>query len=259
MPELVEIEVYRRLAERAVDRRITEVVTEAGWYLKGGTTPEALNEALVGEEFRTARRIGKLLLLDLAKGGSLGLRFGMTGTLLVDEAPGVTELSYSHLRIAPEWDRFAVAFDDGGSLRINDPRRLGGVELDPDESRMGVDALSLTLPVLRRLLMSSAPLKARLMDQGRLAGVGNLIADEALWRSGLDPARAANSLGDKEVRSLHKHLAVTLEVLISRGGSHAGDLMGQRKHGGVCPKDGAHLLRRQVGGRTTYSCPWHQL
>ncbi len=259
MPELIEIEIYRRLADAALGRRIASVVADDAWYLKNGKTSEDLQEALVGGQFRATRRIGKLLLMDLLDGGSLGLRFGMTGTLLVDESPGVDKLMYSSHRVLPEWDRFAIAFDDGGTLRINDPRRLGGVELDPDESKMGVDALTLTVPVLRKLLVSSeVALKARLMDQSRMAGVGNLIADEALWRAGLDPARPARSLDDKEVRRLHKHLAVTLDLLLTRGGSHSGDLMDQRRAGGVCPKDGTTLTRRRVGGRTTYSCPHHQ-
>ncbi len=259
MPELVEIEIYRRLADAALGRCITTVVADDTWYLKNGTTAEDLRVALVGERFSASRRIGKLLLMDLSGGGSLGLRFGMTGTLLVDESPGVEKLAYSSHRVLPAWDRFTVGFGDGGTMRINDPRRLGGVELDPDESKMGIDALTLTVPVLRKLLASSeVALKARLMDQSRMAGVGNLIADEALWRSGLDPARPAKSLDEKEVRRLHKHLGVTLDLLLIRGGSHSGDLMEQRRVGGICPKDGAALARRQVGGRTTYSCPKHQ-
>jgi formamidopyrimidine-DNA glycosylase len=144
-------------------------------------------------------------------------------------------------------------------LRLRDPRRLGGVELDPDEDRLGPDALRATLADLRRALGDSrAPLKARLMDQSRLAGIGNLAADELLWRAALDPARPAGSLSREETKRLSHHVRRTLAELISRGGSHAGDLMSARVPGGVCPKDGQPLVRRTVGGRTTYSCPAHQ-
>ena len=260
MPELPEVESYRVVAERALRRKIAEVVADDAWFLKRDTTSAMLHEALVGTELEATRRVGKLLLLDIAGGGVLGLHFGMSGTLLVDEEPNTQQLSYSGHRIAPEWDRFSLRFNDGGTLRLNDARRLGGVELDPNETRLGPDALSLTLGVLReQLSTSSAPLKARLMDQARVAGVGNLIADEALWRAGLDPARLANSLDETELKRLQRVLRKTINDLIFRGGSHTGDLMEVRHVGGRCPKDGAELIRRKVGGRTTYSCPEHQV
>jgi formamidopyrimidine-DNA glycosylase len=103
----------------------------------------------------------------------------------------------------------------------------------------------------------AAPLKARLMDQQRLAGVGNLLADEMLWRAGLDPARRT-PLSDAELVTLHKAVRATLRLLGRRGGSHMGDLMEERRPGGHCPLDGAELRRATVGGRTTYWCPQHQ-
>ena len=153
------------------------------------------------------RRRGKLLLLDTGDGPTVGLRFGMTGRLLVDGVPGMEHLEYGSDRAEPAWDRFTLAFAEGGELRIRDPRRLGGVELDPDEDRLGPDALDITPAQLREIIGSSrAPLKARLMDQHALAGVGNLLVDEALWRAGIDPARPANSLSAAELRRLHRHL-----------------------------------------------------
>jgi len=101
-------------------------------------------------------------------------------------------------------------------------------------------------------------LKTRLMDQRRLAGVGNLAADEALWRAGLSPHRPANSLDDRELRRLHRHLRKTMADLLARGGSHKGDFMPARVPGGVCPKDGTPLVHDYVGGRSTWWCPAHQ-
>src|SRR5207247_8411708 len=138
-----------------------------------------------------------------------------------------------------KWDRFAVRFADGGDLRMRDSRRLGGVTLDPRESKLGPDALAVTFGQLRTALgKSTAPLKARLMDQSRLAGVGNLAADEALWRAGLDPARPAGSLSPAEVRRLQRHLRATIADYIERGGSHTGTLMSERPPAGRCPKAG---------------------
>jgi formamidopyrimidine-DNA glycosylase len=259
MPEMLEIELYRRFAARTLGRRIVRVDSPDAWYLKGGLTADMVSDALIGRSFDADRRIGKLLLLDVASGPTVGLRFGMTGRLIVDDDAAIERLEYSSLRDVSAWDRFSLAFADGGSMVMRDPRRLGGVELDPDEQRLGIDALAVTPSQLRDLLAGSrAPLKARLLDQSRLAGIGNLLADEMLWRASLDPARPAGSLSATEIRRLHRHLRRTLEELMARGGSHTGDLQSMRSPDGVCPRDGAPLLRRTVGGRTTYSCPEHQ-
>jgi formamidopyrimidine-DNA glycosylase len=259
MPELPEVQYYQDLADAVLGRTIAKVDAPDAWFLKGGTTAAGLRRALVGRTFTGTRRIGKLLLLDTDGGGpTLGLRFGMTGKLVVDGRAGVDDLIYSSNVANTAWDRFRVRFAEGGDLRIRDPRRLGGVQLDPDEDRLGPDARTVTLAQLRHALASAAPLKARLMDQAHLAGVGNLIADEALWRAGLDPVRRADSLDGAESRRLHRHLLRTVEDLIDRGGSHNGDFLPHRLPGGVCPRDGAPLVRRTVGGRTTWSCPQHQ-
>src|SRR6476660_9846288 len=214
MPELIEIEYYRRLSEAALERLVDDVDAPDAWFLKRGLTAPIVHDALVGRRFVCARRIGKLLLLDLDDGAVLGLRFGMTGRLMLDDLAGVDDLQYASTRRDAAWDRFTVRFDDGGNLRINDARRLGGVELDPDDARLGVDAASITPAQLNAALdHSTAPLKARLMDQHRVAGLGNLLTDELLWRAGLDPARPARSLTAAEERRLHRHLHTTLHQL----------------------------------------------
>ncbi len=260
MPELVEVERYRALAEaRALGRAVSAVDAPDAWYLKRGADADLLRHVLEGESFVAARRRGKLLMLDVSNGVVLGVHFGMSGRLLVDGLAGVDRLLYSPAGGEDRYDRFRVLFADGGVLAVRDPRRLGGVELDPDESRLGPDALTATLAELRRALSGSvAPVKARLLDQSRLAGVGNLIADEVLWRAGLAPGRPAGEMSDSSVRRLHRHLGAGIAELIERGGSHTGDLMPERRPGGRCPRDGTPLVRLTVGGRTTWWCPRHQ-
>ncbi|MGH9105607.1 MAG: DNA-formamidopyrimidine glycosylase family protein [Acidimicrobiales bacterium] len=265
MPEMLEVETYRALAARcALDRRIAVVKAPDAWYLKRGLQAPLL-EVLVGSAFVTARRLGKLLLLGTRTpeggiGPVLGLRFGMSGRLEVDGTPGVGELLYSSNGVLPRYERFRVVFADGGYLGVRDPRRLGGVELDPCVGRLGYDAASVTPSQLARALATSrTPLKARLTDQAHLAGIGNLTADEVLWQAGLSPLRPAGGLSPAEVRRLHRHLRATLLELGRRGGSHTGDLMPQRVPGGMCPRDGRPLRRDKVGGRTTFWCPAHQL
>ena len=259
MPELPEIESYRRLAETAQGRPIRSVKAPDRWYLKNGATQATLRRLLVGHQFIAARRIGKLLLLDTDGGPVVGIRFGMTGTLFVDGASSIEHLLYTPRRVNPAWDRFALGFEDGGTLEVQDPRRLGGVLIDPTLDHLGPDALSITRAQLAAACKgSAAPLKARLLDQSRVAGIGNLIADEVLWRTGLSPERPSGSLTPVEVRRLYAGLGRTLGVLMQRGGSHLGDLMEERHPGGRCPKDGTELSRATIGGRTTYWCPAHQ-
>ncbi len=260
MPELPEVERYRQLAEgAALGRSISAIHTPDAWYLKYGFSGAEAAAVLTGRIFVAARRRGKLMMLDTDDGPVLGLRFGMSGRLLVDGSPGVDQLLYGRAAADPRYDRFRIDFADGGSLAMSDPRRLGGVELDPDLSQLGPDALGLSPAELRRALRGGCvALKARLLDQSRIAGVGNLIADEVLWRAGLSPLRPAGQMSPGTVGRLHDHLTRGLALLIERGGSHTGDLMPERRPGGVCPRDGAPLVRATVGGRTTWWCPKHQ-
>jgi formamidopyrimidine-DNA glycosylase len=261
VPEILEVENARALIEaRALHRPIATVHAPDAWFLKRGLTARAARSALRGQSFTEARRRGKLLLVNLESGSVLGLHLGMSGRVLVDDEAAGDPLLYASNKADPAWHRFGLVFADGGSLYLRDPRRLGAVELDPDEERLGPDAFSLSLDQMRKVVTRSrAPIKAVIMDQSRIAGLGNLLCDEALWRAGIDPGRPAETLGDDEIRRLHRAVRDTLRVLGRRGGSHTGDLTAERGPGLPCPRDGAPLLRRTIGGRTTYSCPLHQV
>jgi formamidopyrimidine-DNA glycosylase len=261
VPEILEVESARQLIEaRALHRPIEKVHAPDAWFLKRGLTPRAVRAALRGLELTTARRRGKLILVDTDGGPVLGLHLGMSGRVLIDGEAAGDPLIYASNRAVSAWHRFGLSFADGGSLYLRDPRRLGAVELDPDEDRLGPDAFDLTLPQLRAIVARSrAPIKAVIMDQSRIAGLGNLLCDEVLWRAGIDPVRAADTLDDADTRRLHRAIRDTLRILSKRGGSHTGDLTSQREAGAHCPRDGAPLVRRTVAGRTTYSCPVHQL
>jgi formamidopyrimidine-DNA glycosylase len=263
VPEILEVERYRVLAEAAMGRPIASVWMVDDRYGRGGTTQRRLSSALKGRTFVAARRRGKLMLLDSDGGPTLGVRFGMTGGLVVDDTVRLDRLLYGPGVFGEQWVRAKFWFTDGGYLTLHDPRRFGSVELAPDETRLGPDALSISRVELAAALALrpggvSAPLKARLLDQERVAGVGNLLADEMLWRAGLDPGRRT-PLSDQELRTLHIELRATLRQLGRRGGSHMGDLMEERRVDAHCPRDGALLRRATVGGRTTYWCPAHQV
>ncbi len=258
MPELVEVELSRRLSERLVGRTIgsADLIDPHA----SARDPDEVARSLCGATFLAPRRIGKLLLLDTDR-ATLGLHFGMTGRLVVDGDLAIERLVYSSQRRETGWIRFALDLRDGGRLELHDPRRLARVFLDPDEAALGPDAASLTLAQFRAALVSRGrgiALKARLLDQSRLAGVGNLIADEVLWKAGIAPERLTSSLSDHEVRTVHRKLRSSVAALLRRGGSHTGRLMVARVRGGTCPADGHPLTVTTVGGRTTYWCPAHQ-
>lgn len=257
MPELIEVETYRRQAEAVVGRTIADAPVLDPLGLRGAD-PDVVRAELVGHRIAGAERIGKLLLLP-TDGPVIGLRFGMTGRLLVDGGATIDGLLYGGQGDDAAWDRYVLTFDDGTDLRIRDPRRLGGLQLDPDTSRLGPEASTVTATQLAdALARSRTAVKARLLDQSRLAGLGNLLVDETLWRAGIDPARPCDEIADAEVPRLAEAIRATVAELTRRGGSHTGDLQPARVPGASCPRDGAVLDRATVGGRTTYRCPRHQ-
>lgn len=257
MPEILEIEMYRRGAAPVVGRTIESIEAPDDWYLKG-IDASALAQAVEGAHIEGTGRRGKLMWLATTA-GNLGLRFGMTGRLIIDDVAIIDALEYSSKRLDPDWNRFSLHLADGGSLVMNDPRRLGGVSLDPDLDDLGPDAWGLADGQLGQILgRTRVALKAALLNQKRLAGLGNLLADELCWRSDLDPRRVANKLGEDEVLRLESELVPMLNELYERGGSHLGDHVEARNADGRCPSDGAAMMHDTVGGRSTWWCPSHQ-
>jgi formamidopyrimidine-DNA glycosylase len=259
VPEILEVEAARRVLEAcALNREIAKVYAPDTWFMKRGTTAPALRHALVGNVFTAARRRGKQIVLDTADPGvHIGVHLGMSGRVLVDDEEAGDPLVYASNRRVPKWHRFGVHFADGGDFMLRDPRRLGAVELDPDESRLGPDALTLTYAQLDyALAQRKAPIKAVLMDQHRIAGLGNLLVDEALWRAGIAPGRITATIDSAARKVLHRTIRTMLRTLDRRGGSHTGDM--PRALDVPCPRDGALLRRDTIAGRTTYWCPVHQ-
>ena len=255
VPELLEVEMYRTAVARVVGRAVDDVPIADPLFVR--RSPQ-LPDVLVGCRITAVRRHGKVLLID-TDGPVLGLRFGMTGLLQVDGVGPIDHLAYGPNAAAVRFERLRVGFEGGGTLSVLDARRLGSAELDPDLSPLGPDAASATLAELRVALRGTSPVKSVLLDQTRVAGLGNMLADEVLLRAGVDPARAAGTLGKREAAALHEAITATLVELGKRGGSHAGRLsVDRRRPSATCPFDGTVLVRRRIGGRTTYSCPTHQ-
>lgn len=237
------------LEERALGRRVAEV-DDADAYVCRPHAPGEIAEALRGRTFTSAGRRGKAMWLDTDGGGGprLGLHLGMAGAIRIDQDPA-----------RRGWDRFSLTFADGGRLALRDPRRLSRVRLDPDLSRLGPDAATVRrAPFQRAVGRGSAPLKARLLDQAALAGVGNLLADEALWQARLHPRRPTGSLADGELDGLRRSLRAALRRATRLGGVHTGVMIPARHTGARCPRCGAPMRNGVVGGRTTWWCPAEQ-
>lgn len=266
MPELVEVEQARVvIADHALGREIA-AVDDADSYVCRPHAPGEIAEALVGRTLVSAHRRGTAMWAATSDGGpDLGLHLGMAGRILVDTADGGravgpgTLLSAPAVPANPAWDRFTIHFADGGTLRLRDKRRLGRVVLDPDVSALGPDALEITAAEFReRVGRGTAPLKARLMDQSVIAGVGNLLADEVLWQAVQPPLRPAGDLDDAELDELRRVLRSCTRRATRRGGVHTGEVIGERRADGACPRCGAPMARGVVGGRTTWWCAAEQ-
>ena len=257
MPELIEVDLYRQAAERALGRTIKSVAIPNETYLVGDSDLSEFRKAIYGRQLRGVRRIGKLLLLDVGH-VSVGMRFGMTGRLIVDDEPAIDQLLYTTNEMQEKHLRCVINFEEEGALSMIDPRRFGNVELRPDESQVGPDAATITAEELTIFQSSSASIKALLLDQKRIGGLGNLLCDEIMWRSGIKPTRTGRTLTTTELQLLASTIQATITELTDRGGSHMGDLQSQRRHGGSCPTDGCELTRDLVAGRTTWWCPEHQ-
>ncbi|MGI8677735.1 MAG: formamidopyrimidine-DNA glycosylase [Jatrophihabitans sp.] len=157
------------------------------------------------------------------------------------------------------WDRFTITFADCGTLRLFDKRRLGRVRLNPDVDALGPDAGEITAAQFRDAVgRGTAPVKARLLDRGVLAGVGNLLADEALWQAEIDPRRPAGGLTEPELTALRRAFRRAIRSAIRMGGVHTGEMIEFRTRGAQCPRCGAPMHRATVGGRTTWWCSREQ-
>ena len=244
MPELPEAERARLKLEQAVGREIV-AVDDRDTYVCRPHAPGEMAAALVGHRLVDTHRRGKFLWAETDGGPALGLHLGMAGRLTVDEAP------------APRnWDRFVLEFADGGRLALRDTRRLGRAVLEPDFSHVGPDAAEVGREEFRaRVGRGTAPLKARLLDQRAIAGVGNLLADESLWRAQLSPRRPASELSADELDRLRRAVRAAVRYAIRNGGAHAGAFTPHRERGGHCPRCGSSLERGTIGARTTFWCP----
>jgi formamidopyrimidine-DNA glycosylase len=267
VPELPEVETARRLiADHALHRRI-EGVDDADAFVCRPHSPGQLRDVLVGRTLTAACRRGKTIWCPTSgvgpsatPGPDLGIHLGMGGRIVVASADGQVFAAGEPPRrdaqpSKAEWTRFTLEFADGGSLALFDKRRLGRVRLDPDLDALGPDAQQVTPAEFRNLIMKgTVAVKARLLDQSKIAGVGNLLADEVLWQAKVSPAARVDSLRRQDVDRLYRALQSALRSATAQGGVHTGEVIPARRTGGTCPRCGAEMKHGTVGGRSTWWC-----
>jgi len=257
MPELPEVEMARRYLEATSLSQTIAAAKVKDPRILSGVSAKQIEQALAGRKFNSVSRHGKRLFLSLGKDLWLTLHLGLTGGLLYfqneEDEPGHT--------------RLIIRFENGRFLAYDDSRMFGevGIHSSPQrflkEHKIGPDALEVDREGFMEIMRGKKRIiKAALLDQSLIAGLGNLYADEALFQSGICPK--ARHLDDSQLDSLFTSIQ---NVLITALNAHAildklpeSFLLPHRWPGGICPRDGAALRHEKIGGRTSYYCPTHQ-
>ncbi|WP_436531869.1 DNA-formamidopyrimidine glycosylase family protein [Actinoplanes sp. HUAS TT8] len=265
MPELPEVESARAVIERSGLGRKIVGVDDSDTYVCRPHLPGQIRDALVGRELVEAHRRGKSMWCDSSDHGpELGIHLGMSAKIVIADPDGseTDGGDYWEGRRLPgdyRWARFTLTFADGGRLMLVDPRRLGRVRLDPPVEALGPDAATVTPAQFRAALAAgTAPVKARLLDQDAIAGIGNLLADQILWAARINPGRRVDRLTPDDVDRLLRSTRSAVRSAIRDGGVHTLKLIPFRFEGGHCPRDGAPMTRSKVGGRTSWWCRLEQ-
>jgi formamidopyrimidine-DNA glycosylase len=267
MPELPEVEyIARQLREELVGRRITGV--EVSWARSlGGADPADIAAEVVGRTITGIGRRAKYLLIYLDDGAVLTVHRRMSGNLVL--APPAEP---------DQWVRVAFDLDDGRRLLFTDPRKFGRLAVVPRDAldayfaAVGPEPLEPQFTpeaLAKRLAGTKRPIKAALLDQSVVAGLGNIYADEALYRAGIHPLRPAASLTSEESARLRDAIRAVLETAIAYGGTTIGrhrdvydeagtnveHLLVYRRTGEPCMQCGTPIERIVVGQRGTHFCP----
>jgi formamidopyrimidine-DNA glycosylase len=284
MPELPEVEtVCRQLEPELEGRRIESLEVLDGRWSRPVPAAE-LGNAVSGRTIEGLGRRGKYLLLALNGGQTLVMHLRMTGNLVLVEGEDVLDPSEGRRLYEAERStsarhlRARFVLDDGREVWFTDPRRFGEAfliddsRLDERFAKLGVEPFSpeFTAAALGEMAAGrTAPLKSFLLDQSKVAGVGNIYADEALYRARLHPLSPAGSMRPEHHMALRDAIVAALEAGIDNGGSSIDnyrDGRGERgtmqdeflvhtREGEPCPSCDGEIVRIVVGGRSTYFCP----
>jgi formamidopyrimidine-DNA glycosylase len=269
MPELPEVETIRSAVARLVSGKEIRKVRVMGRRVVEESCRQRIRETLIGKRFSACLRRGKYLVLQ-GEDFSLLVHFGMSGELTFFPR-GAPINQHTHL---------VIGFADRSELHFQDPRTFGRIKLYfslspqeiPELCRLGWDPLEerLSLSRLRQALRRrKAHIKAALLDQRLIAGIGNIYASEILFRASINPLKSANQLSEKELGRLHRAIHEVLRGAIRRGGTSIISFRNAEGRRGryqdllqvygredeACPRCQTPILNRLLSGRSTYYCP----
>lgn len=282
MPELPEVETIRRQLEPDLNGRVIEAVEVLDDYFTKPDSPAHFERAVTGREIVDVGRRGKYLMLELDDGNTVVIHLRMTGSLVLLAPDGSENPGDSRIYAADKTEKHLKArftLDDGGELRFADPRRFGrGFVAGADDldtyfaSRLGVEPLSdeFTVEAVAEMTAGrTGPLKSFLLNQKGVVGVGNIYADEALFRAGLHPLSPGGSMAHDHHVALRDGVVEALERGLDLGGASIDDyrdargeqgamqneFLVHRREGEECVDCGGEIQKIVVGGRSTYFCP----
>ena len=259
MPELPDVqEVIRRIKKKIINKKIGKIVVLSRKII---VTP-AINrfrEALVGKKIKAISRRGKFILITLSSTDTLVVHLRMTGDLKIVSSKNKI---HKHTRVI-------FSLSSGIDLRYIDPRKLGKMYLVPDSNfkkiklllEMGPEPLSdeFTEEEFRRILgKHRGSIKALLLNQRFIAGIGNVYGDEILFHAGIHPLKSPDDFSENEIRTLYSKIKSVLATAVKMRAApwiHPRWLMGERGEGGSCPKCSRVLDRVHIQGRYSYFCP----
>ena len=270
MPELPEVETIKNDLNKALKGRKIIKLKFYDWAKMLKPSPEAVKKAVEGKKIRDFGRRAKLLLMHLDDHGTtVALHLKLSGQLILRKSTDSPD-RFTHI---------VLELDKGGELRFNDLRKFGFMKVV--ESKQDLEKLlsefgpepftpDFTLEKFKEILTKSArAIKTVIMDQSKIAGVGNIYADEALWRARIHPEKPSSKLTDRELKDLYEAISFVLKQgVVDRGtsvdqyldahgdeGEHARNLKVFRQNGKPCPRCGTEIKKIRVGGRGTHYCP----
>lgn len=288
MPELPEVETVRRgLFELIIGREVKTVEHDTPKSFPNAAAD--VKQFLVGAKITDVRRRAKVLLIDLSTDYTLVIHLKMTGQMVfraADVAFGAGHPNDSLIGALPDRStRVTFTFADGSHLYFNDQRKFGWVRLLPTIEVPNIDFMQKVGPepldaeftagqfAERFKRRAKSPIKAALLDQTVIAGVGNIYADESLWGAKIHPLTLVKDITDKQFDTLYKELCYVLELAIEKGGStdrnyvNAEGKKGSyidfarvfRREGKACPRCGTTIIKFRAAGRGTHICPHCQV
>jgi formamidopyrimidine-DNA glycosylase len=283
MPELPEVETIRVGLEKLIVGKTIENITH-DWEKSFPNDPVVISEFAIGSKITAVKRRAKVLLIELSSNYTFMIHLRMTGQIVYvgNERFGAGHPNDSLVNLLPDKStRVTIDFEDNSNLYFNDQRKFGWMKLmhteliaqEPFMLKVGPEPLEMEFTdkifISRVRRRANTSIKAAILDQTVLAGVGNIYADESLWGAKIHPATMVKDISDSKLKKLHQEIIFVLNLSIEKGGStdrnyvNAEGKKGSyidfakvfRRENQPCPRCNTIIIKSRVAGRGTHICP----